>query len=122
WLSLQCYGVTCNPISKEYCIVMKLAEQGDLRRYIRKNFSHFSFKRKILFLFLIIEDMDTLHNDLEGGGTVHRDIHSGNILLCSDGSAFLADLGRARHLDQIPEKEALIGIMGYVAPEILRGQ
>src|SRR5207245_75284 len=62
-----------------------------------------------------------LHDDPEGGGIVHRDIHSGNILVSSYGT-FLSDLGRARRLDQIPDKEPPIGVMGYIAPEILQGQ
>src|SRR2546421_6360078 len=100
---------------------MQLAEKGDLRRYIRENFANFTFQDRISYLSLIITDLITLHDDPEGGGTVHRDIHSGNILLGSNG-VYLSDLGRARHLDQISENEPVIGIMGYVAPEIIQCQ
>ena len=59
---------------------------------------------------------------IEAHGLVHRDVKPGNILLASDGSAKLADLGisRASGIDAdmgVTQAEDVVGTPAYMAPE-----
>jgi serine/threonine-protein kinase len=56
-------------------------------------------------------------------GVVHRDVKPGNVLLGSDGSVKLADLGIASAPDRtrITTAGSVLGSIGYMAPEQLEG-
>ncbi len=60
-----------------------------------------------------------------GRGILHRDIKPSNILLCPDGSIYLADFGLAR-MAQAGEltlsSEMLLGTPHYISPEQARGE
>ncbi|MBX3271173.1 MAG: protein kinase [Sandaracinaceae bacterium] len=67
------------------------------------------------------EMLDALHAAHEAR-IVHRDVKPSNVLLAADGSVRLADFGIAR----LPESELtstgeVLGTLGYMAPEQLRG-
>src|SRR3954467_1206249 len=57
-------------------------------------------------------------------GVVHRDIKTGNILVCSDGRVKVTDFGIARAVDEAGTTQTgfLMGTATYLAPELLRGQ
>lgn len=57
-------------------------------------------------------------------GVLHRDIAPGNVLLSRDGRALLADFGLARWLacPRAQPAHIVVGKLGYLAPEVLRGR
>ncbi|RIB17764.1 kinase-like domain-containing protein [Gigaspora rosea] len=95
---------------------MKYARYGCLR----KNLHNIAWKDKLNLLQCIVSDLQIIHShDL-----IHRDLHSGNILLNSLKSAYIADLGLSITAN-IASKSGFNGIYGilpYIAPEILNKQ
>src|SRR4051794_13001882 len=57
-------------------------------------------------------------------GVVHRNIKTGNILVCDDGRVKVTDFGIARAVDEASTTQTgfLLGTANYLAPELLRGQ
>ena len=57
-------------------------------------------------------------------GVVHRDIKTGNILVCEDGRVKVTDFGIARAVDEAGTTQTgfLMGTASYLAPELLQGQ
>jgi serine/threonine-protein kinase len=68
----------------------------------------------------IASGLDALH----GHGIVHRDVKASNILLHDEGTALLTDFGLARGqaYTVLTRTGQVIGTIGYLAPELLRGE
>ena len=60
---------------------------------------------------------------IHGEGLVHRDVKPANVLLCADGRAKLCDFGLAKQRGDgsVTSSDELLGTVGYLAPEIIRG-
>ncbi|RIB19579.1 kinase-like domain-containing protein [Gigaspora rosea] len=53
---------------------------------------------------------------------IHRDLHSGNVLINNSiDSTTIADLGISKPIDESSNKDAIYGVIPYVAPEVLKG-
>jgi serine/threonine protein kinase len=51
WYSvINCYGITQDPVTKEYMLVMEYANGGDLHGYLQNNFIEVSWKDKLSIL------------------------------------------------------------------------
>ncbi|CAG8524028.1 34337_t:CDS:2, partial [Gigaspora margarita] len=87
--SLDCYGITRHPITRKYLIVMRYAEEGDLRAFLSSNFKTYTWKNRLDRLWGLATDIRSIHEkDL-----VHRDLHGGNVLFGAGRRSFVADLG-----------------------------
>src|SRR5207247_3920847 len=73
---LDIYGVSQDPNTKEYILVMRYANDGSLTDYITKKFKNLEWRHKIEILYSIISGLNIIHQEK----LVHRDLHSGNIL------------------------------------------
>ncbi|UZO10437.1 uncharacterized protein OCT59_002019 [Rhizophagus irregularis] len=71
------YGFTKDPKLDNYILVMQYASEGDLHKYLQKEFTEIDWKTKIIILEYISRGLFTIHDE----NFIHRDLHSGNILV-----------------------------------------
>ncbi|UZO08359.1 uncharacterized protein OCT59_028616 [Rhizophagus irregularis] len=113
---IRCYGITQDPNSKDYMMVLKYCEDGNLRNYYMNN--KLNYYSKIGRLHQIARGLLDIHN----AGKVHKDFHSGNIL---EGSGmYISDLGMcqpANNKEKSDKNEGVYGVIPYMAPEVLHG-
>ncbi|EXX54530.1 Cdc15p [Rhizophagus irregularis DAOM 197198w] len=115
---IQCYGITQDPNSKEYMMVLFYCKNGNLRNYLNESNNYINYKSKINQLQKIAKGLLDIHY----ADKVHKDFHSGNILF-NILTPFISDLGMCQpaNLKQTNKEEGIYGVLPYVAPEVLRG-
>ncbi|CAI2192400.1 19398_t:CDS:1, partial [Funneliformis geosporum] len=99
---------------------MEYCNTGDLSHYIAKVFFNVSWNTKLYHLSLIAEGLSSIHNN----NIIHRDFHSGNILIFEDQCGehtTIGDLGLSKSATGADVNETY-GIIPYMAPEVLQGQ
>ncbi|RGB43427.1 hypothetical protein C1646_749821 [Rhizophagus diaphanus] len=69
---VRCYGLTKNPSSGNYMLVMNNMDM-DLRTHLKQNHNKFTWKGRIHIAYDIIDGIDTIHKE----NAIHRDLHSG---------------------------------------------
>ncbi|GBC00572.1 hypothetical protein RclHR1_00390026 [Rhizophagus clarus] len=112
-----CYGITQDPNTKEYIMVLQYCENGNLRNYLCKSENYIDYKTKIDALQHLAGGLLDIHN----AGLVHKDLHSGNILHAVP-RLFISDLGLCQPANkQSVKEEGFYGVLPYMAPEVLRG-
>src|SRR5688572_2817190 len=111
------YGLTQDPITKEYIFVMEYMEDGSLQNYLTKDFKNLKWENKIEILEQIIKGLKDIHEK----GIIHHDFHSGNILQ-DKRYAYIADLGLSCPSSQTSalNKNNICGVLPYIAPEFLK--
>ncbi|KAG9292318.1 hypothetical protein G9A89_009130 [Geosiphon pyriformis] len=115
------YGITHNAETLEYGIVMAFAEEGDMRKYLSKNFHSTSWEDKLGIASDIAEGLSQIHYS----GMVHRDLHSGNILQYYENIVEIGDLGLCQPVNNevtTTEEKKIYGVIPYIPPEVLRGE
>ena len=114
--------MTQDPKTKDYMMVLRYCEHGDLRNYLNKSID---YESKIRNLCEFADGLLDIHN----AGMVHKDLHSGNLLFSSTISSnglsvpLISDLGMSQPANESKEKsvKGIYGVLPYVAPEVLRG-
>ncbi|PKY31247.1 kinase-like protein [Rhizophagus irregularis] len=122
--TIKIYGFTKDPELEDYILVMKYASEGDLHKYLQKNFKNFKWNRNNMVL---VYTKLTILRNISGGlkyihesGFIHRDFHSGNILL----DVFewkIGDLGLSQPVNNESSNNEIYGVIPYIAPEIFKG-
>ncbi|GBC01998.1 hypothetical protein RclHR1_04400021 [Rhizophagus clarus] len=109
-------GITQNPETKDYAIVMEYAENGDLRKYLQNNKDKLYWRRKLDILRNIVAGLEIIHVS----GMTHRDLHTGNILQFKDllYPSRITDLGLSKQASK-EKTDKIIGVIPYIAPEVL---
>jgi len=124
---VHCYGISRDPTTKHFIMVMEYADRGSLHNYLIKNFSALTWEKRIKFLCNIASGLRNIHNS----GLVHHNIHSGNILMFSDYNEYSAitDVGLC-NISSLPSpipkspspSNYVYGVLPYLAPEVLKGR
>src|SRR5581483_8122404 len=113
---VQCYGITKDPETNNFIMVMEYARDGSLRQSLNKNFNSMNWSNKFITLSDIADGLSEIHKK----GLIHQDFHSGNILR-NIIPAYITDLGLCKPADEKTDKN-VYGVLPYVAPEVLRGK
>jgi serine/threonine protein kinase len=114
---LRIYGISQNPESKDYILVLDYIEGGDLNKWIIENNNKFNWSYKLLSLWNIVRGLKEIHKKK----LVHRDFHTGNILVRNEYWPYISDMGLCGKVDDI-DGTKVFGVMPYVAPEVLKGE
>src|SRR5581483_6317333 len=96
---VKCYGITKDPETNNFIMVMQYAIDGSLRQSLNKNFNSMSWKSKFITLSDIADGLSNIHKKR----LIHRDFHSGNILSISI-FAYITDLGLCKSADEKIDK------------------
>ncbi|GES93957.1 kinase-like domain-containing protein [Rhizophagus clarus] len=114
---LKIYGISQNPNTKEFIMVLEYAEGGNLNDYLCQNYDTLDWLNKIIILTNIIKGLKEIHQKQ----MVHRDFHPRNILFRHKEytNICISDMGLCGEVDGINETK-VYGVMPYVAPEVLR--
>ncbi|GBC09416.1 hypothetical protein RclHR1_08840005 [Rhizophagus clarus] len=126
---IRCYGINQDPITKDYIMVMKYAEFGNLRNYLDKRYRDKKISRKVLYAKLrykvrILRDIAVSLKRIHIKGIIHRDLHIGNIV-CSKKGIYITDMGLCKPVNYTEldnTENNAYGVLPYVAPEVLRGE
>src|ERR1044072_6959793 len=105
------YGITQNPNTEDFIIIMKYYKLGSLKNYIIKNFYKIMWNEKLNILDSVASGLNHLHNQK----IIHRDFHSGNILYEDDWDIVISDLGISKSSIDNDDGE-IYGIISYMAP------
>jgi len=112
---LHCYGISREPKSQDYVMVLPYAHGGDLLHYLKKRWKRLKWINKLD----ILRHMTYGIVDIHGRGRVHHDLHPGNLFHYQKLLA-VADLGLCRPANE-KDSDNLCGVIKYAAPEYLRG-
>ncbi|RHZ76537.1 hypothetical protein Glove_196g118 [Diversispora epigaea] len=121
--SIRFYGITQDPVTHSYTMVLEYASDGNLREYLKINFNNINWEKKLHILYRLSERLMNIH-ELD---IVHQDFHLGNILSSDFGDSnymHISDFGLSKLIEanpNNPEKKNIVGVLPYIAPEVLSG-
>ena len=111
--------MTKDPKTKEFMMVIQLADQGNLRHILSSNFNNTLWIDKIKLLYESAFDLKQLHEL----GYFHKDFHSGNILQGGKwGFTYISDFGLSGSSNEQKSDDKICGVLPYIAPEVLNGE
>lgn len=111
----RCLGVTQDEFGN-YAMVMMYLPDGNLRDYLRKNPDK-SIEDRFDYLVYIIAGLSSIHEK----NLIHRDFHLGNVLAVEN-LCLITDLGLSADVYEQEDNEKVMGVLPFVAPEILKGE
>ncbi|RHZ85056.1 hypothetical protein Glove_71g149 [Diversispora epigaea] len=119
--SIRFYGITQDPETHSYMMVLEYAKDGNLREYLKINFNNINWLQKLYNLRELSDRLMNIHRlDI-----VHQDFHPGNILSSDFNSNLkITDFGLSKLIganSNNPKKKNIFGILPYIAPEVLSG-
>src|ERR1051326_7419473 len=112
---IRCLGISQDPVTSNYIMVMEFASLGSLYAYLNNNMT---WKERITALLDISIGLNTLHNN----DLIHQDFHPGNLLFNNQKDLLITDFGLCNQTNQSSQFNDIYGVMPYVAPEVLRGK
>ncbi|EXX53026.1 kinase-like domain-containing protein [Rhizophagus irregularis DAOM 181602=DAOM 197198] len=116
--SIAFYGMTKDPETEEFMMILQFADEGNLRSVLSHNFKNILWTDKIKYLYWLIYGLKDLH-DL---GYFHKDFHSGNILRVDERQTSISDFGLSGPSNKQKSDDKICGVLPYIAPEVLNGE
>ncbi|RHZ46423.1 hypothetical protein Glove_621g1 [Diversispora epigaea] len=114
---LPIFGITQDPMTMEYAVVLQYMNNGNLRNFLQQN-KTLSWTERLWLLQSFLAGLEVLHIK----GYIHCDLHSGNLMITEahDNLKFirLGDLGFCRPVDEVISS-GRYGVLPYIAPEIM---
>ncbi|RHZ86532.1 hypothetical protein Glove_50g69 [Diversispora epigaea] len=119
--SIRFYGITQDPETHSYMMVLAYAKDGNLREYLKINFNNINWFQKLYNLMDLSCKLLNIHKlDI-----VHQDFHPGNILSYDFKEfTYISDFGLSKLIGanpNNPQKKNIVGVLPYIAPEVLSG-
>ncbi|CAB5376194.1 unnamed protein product [Rhizophagus irregularis] len=116
------FGISKEPLSEKYAIVLDFANQGNLREYLAIHFDNLKWSDKIQMALDIVCGLKCLHSK----HIIHRDLHAKNILV-NNNKLMIADFGASKQLSEATSNSTNstadgIGIIEYMEPQLLEQQ
>ncbi|GES72491.1 kinase-like domain-containing protein [Rhizophagus clarus] len=108
---IRFYGVSEDPTTRRYFMVLQYANGGNLRDFLNKNHEFLNWETRIKMASQIASGLKCIHER----NIVHRDLHSKNILV-HDGKMMITDFGLSKSLDN-NEHSVVGGMVGYIEPQ-----
>ena len=105
--------MTQDPETKECMIVMQYADNGSLLSFLDQNINKLTWMDKLEHLETITDYLFVVHY----AGSVHCDLHGGNIVLNS-GTPLICDLGLSRSVNSCKSDSTIRGVLPFIAPEV----
>ncbi|CAB4408576.1 unnamed protein product [Rhizophagus irregularis] len=113
---VQCFGLTKIPSNGNYLLVIERFDMN-LREYLQQNHNQLTWNKRIRITFEIIDALYFIHEE----NSVHRDLHSGNILYSQFNDYWrISDLGFCGPADK--SSTSIYGNLPYIAPEVIIGR
>ncbi|RGB42763.1 kinase-like domain-containing protein [Rhizophagus diaphanus] len=113
---VKCHGITKDPSDGNYMLVMDHLDIN-LREYLKQNHNKLTWKEKIHIIRNITFAISGIHKE----NAIHRDLHSGNILLDLESQLFgISDFGFCGPANK--PLNSIYGNLPYIAPEVICGK
>ncbi|CAG8577863.1 7650_t:CDS:2 [Dentiscutata erythropus] len=91
---LRCYGITRDPKTHEFMMVFQHCSQYDLQTYLSR-LPYTTFPQSHKLISQIVGGLKEIHKS----GLIHKNFHSGNILIDENGDAYIGDTGLCKPVD-----------------------
>ncbi|GBC21857.2 kinase-like domain-containing protein [Rhizophagus irregularis DAOM 181602=DAOM 197198] len=106
---IRYFGISLDPKTNEYLLIMQYANGGDLQNHLKNNFKNLTWNDKKKLAFQIADGLNYLHNE----NILHRDLHSKNIVI-HENNAKITDFGISKNQNN-QSSTAYVGNFGVVA-------
>ncbi|CAI2165189.1 8134_t:CDS:2 [Funneliformis geosporum] len=115
---IRCYGITQDPKSKEYMLVLQYAKDGNISNYLKRNLVEITWQKRLEILYSFAKGLNSIHDK----NLIHGNLHSGNVLI-SDSLTLISDLVMSsRPTSNDNGSYGSYGILPFIAPELLRNK